>query len=83
MKDKVEIEISWIETDEVSGQDSREIIEDGMYVSVIEDRYSVHDTAKAIDMAWRWINEMYNIPNPTSVKNFELKIKFREKIQNI
>ena len=83
MKDKVEIEISWIETDEVSGQDSREIIEDGMNVSAIEDRYSVHDTAKAIDMAWRWINEMYNIPSPTSVKNFELKIKFREKIQNI
>jgi len=73
----VVIHISWIVTDEVSGQDSVQIIEDGIEVSDIEDRYSVSDTAKAIDIAWKWINEMYNIPSPESVKNFELKIKFK------
>ena len=78
MKEKVQIEISWIETDEVSGQESVQIIEDDIAISGIEDRYSVSDTAKAIDMAWKWINEMYNIPSPTSVKNFELTVKFRE-----
>ena len=76
------IEVSWIETDIDSGQDSVQIIEDGIEVSEIEDRYSVSDTATAIDMAWRWINEMYNIPSPTSVKDFELKIKFRGQHNN-
>lgn len=77
------IEISWIVTDEDTGQDSGvQIIEDGIEVSEIEDRYSVSDTATAIDMAWRWINEMYNIPSPTSVKDFELKIKFRGQHNN-
>lgn len=77
------IEISWIETDEDSGQDSGvQIIEDGIEVSEIEDRYSVSDTSTAIDMAWKWINEMYSIPSPTSVKDFELKIKFRVQHNN-
>ena len=72
------IEISWLETDIDSGQDSVQIIEDGIEVSEIEDRYSVSDTATAIDMAWKWINEMYNIPRPSSVKNFEIKIKLKK-----
>lgn len=80
---KVQIEASWLETDKDSGQETVGIIEDGVEVSDIEDRYSVSDTATAIDMAWKWINEMYNIPSPTSVKNLELRIKFIEKIQNI
>ena len=76
------IEVSWIETDIDSGQDSVQIIEDGIEVSEIEDRYSVSDTATAIDMAWRWINEMYSIPSPSSVKDFELTVKFRGQHNN-
>ena len=72
------IEISWIVTDEDTGQDDVHNIEDGIKVSEIEDRYSVSDTATAIDMAWKWINEMYNIPSPSSVKNFEIKIKLKK-----
>lgn len=72
------IEISWIVTDEDTGQDDVHNIEDGITVSEIEDRYSVSDTATAIDMAWKWINEMYNIPSPSSVKNFEIKIKLKK-----
>ena len=72
------IEISWIVTDEDTGQDDVHNIEDGIEVSDIEDRYSVSDTATAIDMAWKWINEMYNIPSPSSVKNFEIKIKLKK-----
>lgn len=75
---KALIEISWIEIDEVSGQESVQIIEDGIGVGEIEDRYSVDDTAKACDIAWRWINEMYVIPSPAAVKDFELKIKFKK-----
>tara|TARA_B100000073_G_C23318630_1_gene405815 strand:+ start:129 stop:356 length:228 start_codon:yes stop_codon:yes gene_type:complete len=71
------IEISWIVIED-TGQESVEIIEDGIEVSDIEDRYSVSDTATAIDMAWKWINEMYSIPSPSSVKNFEMKIKLKK-----
>lgn len=75
---KALIEVTWKEYDESSEEDRLHDIQDGISVGVIEDRYSVDDTAKACDIAWRWINEMYVIPSPASVKDFELKIKFKK-----
>ena len=80
---RVLIEVSWITPSDSGGPDAVDIIEEETSVSEIEDRYSTDDTARFIDNTWRWMNEMYNIPSPTSVKDFELKLKFREKIQNI
>jgi hypothetical protein len=78
----VEIQVSWATPSDSGGPDAVDIIEEEMSVSEIEDRYSTDDTARFIDNAWRWMNEMYNIPSPTSVKNFELTFVFSEKNTN-
>jgi len=75
---RVLIEVTWKEYDESSEEDRLHEIKDGISVREIEDRYAVEDTAKACDIAWRWINEMYVIPSPSSVKDFELKLKFKK-----
>lgn len=73
---EVKIEVAWFEYDEEFGENRLHDIRDGIDVDELRDRYSNY-TDTPVTLAWKWINEMYQIPNPSNtIKNFELIIKF-------
>lgn len=70
---KAIIEVSWLDT--VDGDDVSTVIQDGIELSELDDRWSQSHSMTAVEKAWKWIREMYNIPDSNTT--LELTIKFK------